>query len=214
MKTSAALLMTLLSAAPLAAQTRGQAAAPDVSLRGFAMAAGEQFTATKTFDTVFGAQSMRPFFGGGVQILLRQGVFGEVAFSRFSQTGQRAFVIDGTAVTVGVPLTLTVTPIDFVGGYRFKLTKLIVPYLAGGVTRYAYRETSSFDDAGEGVDVSGTGFVVMGGAEIRLHRWVGVAVDLRYARVKEIIGGAGISKAFNEDDLGGTALRVKAVVGR
>jgi len=53
-----------------------------------------------------------------------------------------------------------------------------------------------------------------GGVEIRLHRYIGVAVDLRYNYVPGILGEGGISQLADENDLGGIAARVKLVVGR
>jgi hypothetical protein len=55
---------------------------------------------------------------------------------------------------------------------------------------------------------------VLGGVEFRAHRWVGVSVDVHYTQVRGILGSAGISKEFGEDNLGGTAVRVKVLVGR
>ena len=59
-----------------------------------------------------------------------------------------------------------------------------------------------------------TGYLVLGGVEVRAHRWVGVSVDVQYTKVTGILGGAGISKELGENNLGGTAVRVKALVGR
>jgi opacity protein-like surface antigen len=211
------LLVTCAFGVPLAAQTRRLLTAakePAFSVRPFFLASGEQLAAGKTFDAVFGVQSMRPFWGGGVQIGLRRGLFVAVAVSRFSATGQRAFVANGQTFPLGIPLTATITPFEVTGGYRLKLSKVIFPYAAVGVGRYAYSETSSFNDTGEDVAESHAGFVVMGGAEFRLHRWVGVGVDAQYTRVTGILGATGISQAFGENDLGGAAVRVKILVGR
>lgn len=213
MRFTCAFLLAMLLSTPLAAQTRSPDT-PAVSFRPFFLAAGEQFAASKTFDAVFGPRSMQPFFGGGVQVALKQGVFVELAVSRFKQTGERAVVVDGQVYRLGIPLTATITPIEITGGYRFTLSRVIRPYAAAGVGRYRYAETSTFNEAGEDVDASQIGFVVMGGAEVRLHRWVGVAVDAQYTRVSGILGDAGISKEFGEKDLGGTAVRVKVLVGR
>jgi opacity protein-like surface antigen len=216
MRMAIALLVTLAFGVPLSAQTNRSGTTgrePAFSVRPFFLASGEQLAADKTFDAVFGSQSLRPFWGGGVQIGLRRGVFVEMALSRFSKTGQRAFVASGQVFPLGIPLTATITPFEVTGGYRYKLSRSIVPYAAIGVGRYAYSETSSFNDSGEDVADSHAGFVVMGGAEFRVHRWVGVGVDVQYTRVTGILGGAGISQAFDENDLGGTAVRLKILAG-
>jgi opacity protein-like surface antigen len=100
------------------------------------------------------------------------------------------------------------------GGYRYRLSKTIVPYAAVGVGHYAYSETSAGNDAGEDVAESRAGLVVLGGAEFRVHRWVGIGVDVQYTHVTGVLGRAGISQAFGEDDLGGTAARVRILAGR
>ncbi len=53
-----------------------------------------------------------------------------------------------------------------------------------------------------------------GGVEIRLHRYVGVAIDVHYTYVPGILGNGGVSKQAGESDLGGIAARVKLIVGR
>lgn len=212
-----ALPVLLAASVPVAAQTRTATTrdeAPAVSFRPFFLAKGDQFAASKTFDAVFGSQSLSPFWGGGVQIDLRPGVFVEIEVSRFSKTGQRVFVSNGQAFPLGIPLKATVTPFEVTGGYRLRLTPRFAPYAGAGVGRYAYSETSTFNDAGEDVEASHVGFIVMGGVEVRVHRWVGIGVDAQFARVTGILGTAGISKEFGDTDLGGTALRVKVLVGR
>jgi hypothetical protein len=210
-------LLAVMCGGPLAAQSRRTATAasqPAVSWRPFVLASGEQFAAAKTFDAVFGARSIRPFWGGGLRVDLRRGLFVEVAVSRFSATGQRAFVNGGQVFPLGIPLKTTITPFEVTGGYRYQLSKVIVPYVGLGVVRDAYSETSTFNDAGEDVAESHAGFLVVGGAEFRVHRRVGVGVDAQYTHVPGILGVAGVSQAFGEKDLGGTAIRVKILVGR
>ena len=53
-----------------------------------------------------------------------------------------------------------------------------------------------------------------GGAEFRLHRWVGLGADVQYTHVPGILGLGGVSQQAGENDLGGVAVRVKLVVGR
>jgi len=56
--------------------------------------------------------------------------------------------------------------------------------------------------------------VVNGGAAFRLHRWVGLAVDLQYSHVPGILGNGGVSQQAGESNLGGVAARFKLVVSR
>ena len=86
--------------------------------------------------------------------------------------------------------------------------------VGAGLGSYGYRETSEFSDAGENVDTRHSGTVLNGGAEFRLHRWVGLGADVQYTHVPGILGLGGVSQQAGENDLGGVAVRVKLVVGR
>jgi opacity protein-like surface antigen len=212
-----AILLTCATSLPLAAQTRRATSDPDdlpaVSFRPFFLATTEQISAKQTFDAVFG-QSREPFWGGGVQVALRSGIYLEIGASHFKKTGQRAFVFNGQTFPLGIPLTATITPIEVTGGYRFRLWPMVIPYAGIGISRYAYVETSNLANAADNVDTAHVGYLVVGGAELRVHRWVGVGVDLQYTRVTGILGGGGISRELDENNLGGTALRLKVMVGR
>jgi opacity protein-like surface antigen len=212
-----AVLLTLATSLPVSAQSGRAASDPDevpaVSLKPFFLATTEWMAASQTFDAIFG-QSHEPFWGGGVQVALRSGIYVEISASRFRKTGQRAFESNGQAFPLGIPLTATITPFEVTGGYRFRLWPAVIPYAGAGLSRYRYVESSDFVDATDNIDTAHLGYLVVGGVEFRLHRWLGVGVDAQYTRVTGILGSAGISQQFGEDNLGGTALRVKVMVGR
>jgi opacity protein-like surface antigen len=184
-----------------------------VSFRPFFLVSAQQPAAKETFEAVFG-QALQPFWGGGVQVALRSGFYVEVGASRFKKTGERAFVFNGQAFPLGIPLTASITPLEVSAGYRFKVSPRLLPYAGAGLARYAYTETSGFSDTSEDVDATHIGYLVLGGVEFRAHRWVGVGIDVAYTQVTGILGSGGISKEFGEDNLGGTAVRVKVMVGR
>ena len=218
MKTLIACVATLGLTIPLAAQSRTTVASgdtPSLSLRPFVMAIGERFSAKTTFEATFG-ESFEPFWGGGLQLALRDGLFVEVSASRFKTTGQRAFLNNGQIFRLGIPLTATLTPFEVTGGYRFRFQKYprIVPYAGAGVGSYGYKETSDLSEASENVDTRHSGYLAVGGAEFRLHRWVGVGVDAQYTHVPGIFGAGGLSKDAGEKDLGGIAARLRVIVGR
>ena len=103
---------------------------------------------------------------------------------------------------------------EVTGGYRFPLWEHARPYVAAGSDRTPTQETSDFADPDENVDTRRSGFVVNGGFEFRLHRWIGASADAQYSRVKGILGTGGLSQQLGEDDLGGVAARFKFIVGR
>ena len=218
MKTIIVFVLALTLAPPLVAQTRtsvSRNAPPPISFRPFVMVTGDRLAAKTTFKAVFG-QAFEPFWGAGLQLALRDGLFVEVSTSRFSKTGQRAFRASNQTFGLGIPLTATITPFEVSGGYRFKLAGLprVIPYVGAGVGSYAYKETSDFSDPSENVDTRHTGYFAVSGAEFRVHRWVGVGVDVQFTHVAGILGQGGISKDAAENDLGGIAARVKVMVGR
>jgi len=205
--------LVLLAVLALVAPAASAQDEPSLAIRPFVFGSIQGFSAIKSFDAVFG-RSYEPFFGGGVQVVVHEQFFVELAASRFKQTGERAFISNGQSFQLGIPLTATVTPFEVTAGYRFKVSPSIRPYIAAGAGTYQYKETSSFNDPGEDVDVRHAGFVLNGGADFRLHPWIRIGADVQYTHVPGILGVTGVSAQAGEDDLGGVAARFKFIVGR
>lgn len=211
-------LAALAVASPAAAQSR---AGRDISVRLFGLVSSQQFAAQETFDASFGS-SRGLFWGGGIEVVLPSGIFADLAASRFSKVGQRAFINNGQAFGLGIPLTATITPIELTAGYRVKLTRSrarskpspIVPYIGIGVGSYGYHESSTFDDPTDEIDERKIGVLGLVGAEVRMHAWVRASVDVQDTRITGILGTGGLSQQANENDLGGLAVRVRLIVGR
>jgi len=209
MKIAACSMLALMTALPAAAQTERFA------LRPYGLITYEAFSAKTTFDATFG-ESSYPFWGAGAELILPKHIYVDVSASRFKKTGQRAFLNNGQAFQLGIPLTATITPFEIAGGYRFVLTHYpsITPFAGAGVGWYSYKETSDFAAAGEDVDTTHVGGLVVGGVEFRVHRWIALSGDVHYTHVPGILGTGGISKDAGETDLGGVAARFKFIVGR
>jgi hypothetical protein len=144
---------TTLASASLDAQQRSPAV-----VRGFATLGSITFHAQDSFDAVFDRHS-GPVFGGGGQVLLPSGIYIEVAASRFTQDGERAFVTaTGEVFRLGIPVDLTITPLEITGGWRFRKWRRVVPYGGAGYSSYRYQETSEFADPEENVDARFSGF--------------------------------------------------------
>lgn len=216
---AAGFALVALVGAPAAAQP-----APNFSIRPFVDVTEEAFSAKNTFDAVFG-KSAFPLIAGGVQVTILDQFYAEVSTTKFEQTGTRVFVVNGEVFHLGLPLTATMTPIELTGGFRFRVLRRgkpiawLRPYVGAGVGWYTYKETCSATAAACSVinadfSSSHNGFVLNGGAEFRVHRWVGLSADVQYTRVTGIIGQDGASQAFSENDLGGVAGRFRVLVGR
>jgi hypothetical protein len=201
-------VFVLVAAMPAAAQNTG------VGVRGFGSFGAVLFTAQDSFEAVFG-QPTGPIFGGGGQVLLPSGIYAEVAFRQFKRTGERVFVgPDDEVFRLGIPLEVTIQPIDITGGWRIRRWREVVPYVGGGFSIYRYKETSDFADPGEDVDERFSGFHVVGGAEYLVLRWLAVGGEVSWATIPDALGQGGASAAFGEDDLGGISFRLKVSVGR
>jgi opacity protein-like surface antigen len=209
-RTTLCLVFALALASPAAAQPDD---APALSIRPFAFGTIQSFAAVDTFDAVYG-RSYQPFLGGGVQVVVDGTYFVELSASRFKKTGQQAFISGGRAFQLGIPMTATITPLEATAGYRYNLSPSLKPYVAAGAGLYRYTQTSDFSEPGEDVDTKHAGFILNGGAEFRVHRWVGIDLDVQYTHVTGIIGTRGVSQQAGENDLGGIAGRLKVVVGR
>jgi len=206
-------LHAVILVAGLVAPAAAQEHLPAVSLRGFAEAGYETFHATRTFNAIF-REDAGPVFGGGGEVVLRQGIFVRVGASRYENRGERALRLEGEVFRLGIPLTMTIAPIEVTGGYRFRRSARLVPYVGAGVTSVGYRERSDFAEPGENIDDRFTGYQLLGGLEYRLGRWIAAAGEVQYSTVSDAIGGGGLSAEFNEDDLGGTTIRFRVIVGR
>lgn len=205
------IVVTALAAAPASAQQRN---VNTIGVRGFGTLGTITFQAQDSFDAIFDRHS-GPMIGGGGQVLLPWGIFVEVAASQFKQEGERAFVTaTGEVFRLGIPVEVTITPLEITGGWRYRKWPSIVPYGGVGYSAYRYRETSDFAGPDENADERFGGFHLVGGAEYLPLRWLAVGGEVVWASVPDALGNGGVSAAFNEDNLGGTTLRLKISVGR
>ncbi len=205
MKIFGAVVLVFALAAPARAQS--------VSFRPFFVVTGQQMAAKSTFDAIFG-QSFEPFLGGGVSVVLPHNVWADVSISRFNKTGQRAFDNNGQIFQLGIPLTVTMTPIEVSGGYRFRTSPRISAYVGAGIGSYGYEESSSDATASENFSSRHIGYLLLGGVEGRVQQWISLAADVQFTRVSGILGASGISKDLGENDLGGIGVRFRVLVGK
>lgn len=182
-------------------------------VRGFAMFGNYTFTAKDSFEAILD-RSSGPIFGGGGQVLLPFGFYVEIGAWQFSDEGERVFIGPNDEVfKLGIPVEIKITPLEVTGGWRFRRIPKFVPYGGVGYSRYRYKETSQFADPGENVDETFTGFHVAGGLEYQVLRWLGVAGEVGWSSIKDALGEGGVSAHYDEDNLGGTSIRLKITVG-
>ncbi len=187
-----------------------------LSVQGFALAGLSFFTASQTFDAILDDRQ-RPIFGGGLRLIVPGGPYLEIGAWRFQQDGERVFVGDDKGVfRLGIPTTVRMTPLEVTGGWRFRglLGRRVTPYLGGGLTSLRYEETSDFAADGEDVAERHTGFHLTGGTEVRVGRWIALTGDVVWTSIGDAIGTGGASAVFGEDDLGGSSIRLRLILGR
>ena len=191
------------------------AAPPAFAVRLFGDAGLDQLHAGQSFNAVFG-RSNGPVFGGGAELALRSNWWVRVGAWRFRNVGERAVRLENRTFRLGIPLTITIVPIEASAGYRFGVgrTRRFIPYVGAGVSSHAYSETSAFSDGNENVRERFTGYQALGGLEYRLHRRLGIAGEVQYTTVPDALGAAGLSAEFDETDLGGLLVRARVIFGR
>jgi hypothetical protein len=204
-------LALLIAATPVFAQTTSSGR---IGGRVFGWGDWQQMTAKESFDAVTGSSSLSGAGGGAEVHRLWRGVFVRASVSQMKAEGERVFVYDDTVFPLGIPMDITMMPIEAGAGWRFKaLGGRMTPYLGAGALWVKYEETSDGDTASERVNETYPGAVVFGGIDVSVWRFVsaGAEVAWRTATVKNPGGSLG---AFGEKDLGGVSVRVMVSIGR
>ena len=206
--------LAVLAASPAAALAQPAPTPP--SIEGYATFGSINFTAAESFETIVGESSGR-IVGGGLRIGPGLGgLFFDIGAWRFHAEGERVFIYNDEVFPLGVPVDVTVTPLEISGGWRVRLRRLpkLIPYAAAGLTSLQYREKSEFATTAEDVDRIFNGYHLLGGAQYKITPWLGVAGEASWTAVPDAIGESGVSQRFNETGLGGTTLRLKVTIGR
>jgi hypothetical protein len=201
--------------APAPSQTKRPPAPPaPISARAFASVMFDRMSASESFKAVTGKDGFASYGAGGQVVNLWKGLFVEASIERSTVDGERVFVFDDEVFKLGIPLEIEMMPIDLVVGWRSPVADRVSAYGGAGVTFLTYKETSDSSDADENIDERYTGFVVMGGMEFGVAKWVHLRGEVRYRRVGDVLGVGGASAAFDETTLGGIGGGIKLVVGR
>lgn len=179
-----------------------------IGLRAYGIVDFNTLAAKQSFEAVLGTSKLK-MFGGGAELDIWKNIFVRVAGTRARETGTRVFVSGSEVFKLGIPLTVTMTPIEAGGGWRF-VTKSgrLTPYAGVSYLSLGYSEVSEFAEAGENTSERFTGQAVFGGAEFRIWKWFIAAGEAQYRRVPKALGAGGVSKDFNETDLGGFTARI------
>lgn len=210
----AAMLVAATLSIPALAHAQTQDNGAHIS--GYATFGNIMFAAHDSFDAVLGTSS-GPIFGGGLRIDLGiGGLFFDVGAWRFQKTGERVFVYQGQVIPLGLAVDVSAIPVEVTGGWRFHLRRWpkLSPYVAGGLTSMRYQEESDFSTGLENDDQTFNGAVASAGAEYKVMKWINVGGEAAWSSLPDAIGKGGVSKAYDENDLGGASFRFKIIVRR
>jgi hypothetical protein len=174
----------------------------------------EMTNASKSAKAIYDGSKGGGTIGGFVHVALSRSFFAEVHGRHFQKTGERVFVADpnGEVFHLGHPLTIRLIPVYGVAGYRFLPRSDFAPYVTLGLGATSYKETS--DVAGLVETQSATKFSghgALGVDYVTGHLRFGVEVG--YSTVPSTIGESGVSKVYNEKDVGGLTVLARVAFG-
>lgn len=203
-------LLFLVALAVLVVPAAALGQQPAVTGRAYVTLGTVFMTASETFDAVADTTRINVVGVGGT--VSWQGIFVDVAVSKGTLDGQRVFVLDGEVFDLGIPLEISVRPVDIAGGWR-GTTGRLSPYAGAGITFLTYEETDAFADPGDEVSERASGWLLLGGVDVSILPWLHAGGEIRYRAVTGVLGSGGVSEAFGEDSLGGTSVAVRVSVG-
>jgi len=162
-----------------------------------------QMAAGNSASAVFGSSGAGTF-GGAVRYTFWRGAFVTAGARTFAKDGERVFVTSPSSPVqkLGFPLSVRLTPMFLGVGYRLRDGKLVVPYAGLGGSLTSYKEES--DVAGETFNESHTdgGFVGFAGVEVGRGTFR-IGAEAGYTTTPGAVGLGGVTRVYNEDNLGG-----------
>lgn len=178
-------------------------------------------TARDTFDAV-GITGAPLTYTGTVEVVrVFHSLFVRGAVDWVSETGERVFLTEaGERFPLGIPLEVDLLPIEISAGWRFeprhrrRPRSPVVPYVGGGAGLLRYRERDPFAEGDEQIDERFASYHALAGADVFLHRSVGVRVEYRFRHVPDALGDGGVSAITGDTSLGGSMFFVGVVLGR
>lgn len=201
-----------LSAASAAAQAPSAYTPPPkgpaIGFRAYGLVDAQTMAASDSFDAVFGDPQMTAA-GGGAEIDIWKHVFLRIAASRARRTGSRVFVDNGEAFDLDIPMTVTLTPVEAGGGWRFVTRSRFTPYAGGAFVSLGYQQVSDFAEAAENVNDRYTGGAVFGGVDAAIWKGIFVGGEAQYRRIIAPDAAGTVMHEFGEKDLGGFTARVR-----
>ncbi len=184
-----------------------------LAVHGYATFSTLYLAASQTFDAVSGSSRTASATAGMQVAGLWKGLMFDAAWSRTAIDGERISIDDDGTFPLGIPLRVTMKPLDIAGGWRRHDGRWL-PYAAIGISRLHYEETSEGNVAGEDLETTSIGPLIVGGLDFRVSRFVLIGGELRYRHLGGILGAGGASAAFEEGSAGGWTVGARMSIGR
>jgi|SRR5215471_1623682 len=201
----------LFAAAALAVPSLARAGDPPLGVQAFAAIDFNVFSASKTYDAIFGSSTI-PGYGGGADVTgLWKNLFIRFDVTRVTKTGSRVFVDGGQVFNLNQPAKLSLTPIQIGAGWRF-VTKNVkfTPYAGGGVLIQPYRvEYSLSPDLNESETF--TGGTIFGGVDYAISKVLFVGGEGQFRILPNALQSSlasSAANAYNETNGGGFTGRI------
>jgi outer membrane protein with beta-barrel domain len=195
--------------APAAAQTSTPPAkGPSIGFRAYGVVDANQMAASESFKALFGS-AQTTGAGGGAEIDVWKHLFLRIAATRTTRSGSRVFVDNGTVYDLHIPFSVTMTPIEAGGGWRFASGGRLAPYIGGAFVSLAYEQVSDFAQASENVNERYTGGAAFGGVDVTIWKGLFVGGEAQYRHISVPDVSASVMHEFAETDLGGFTARIR-----
>ena len=200
-------------AAALVLAGAGPAAALDWGI-GVEGGYSEMTNASKSAKAIFDGSKGGGTIGGFVRVGLGQSFFLEAHGRHFQKTGERVFIADpaGEVFHLGHPLTIRLIPVYGAIGYRFMPNSHFAPYVTIGLGATSYKETSDVAGLVETQSATKAAGHLSAGVDF-LSGSVRFGIEVTYSAVPNTIGESGVSKIYNEKDVGGLTVLARLAFG-
>jgi hypothetical protein len=208
---SATMAVLCALAAPAAAQQPPYSPpsnGPSIGIHAYAVGDADMLAALESFGAAFGTRQMTAV-GGGAEVDVWKHLFFRVAATRTERTGTRVFVDGPDVFDLHIPMTVTMTPFEAGGGWRFASRSRVTPYVGGAFVSLAYQQVSDFAEAGENVNERYGGGAVFGGVDIGVWKGLFVGGEAQFRHITVPDAGNTIMHEFGESDLGGLTARIR-----
>lgn len=167
---------------------------------GLRLGAFEMVNSPDSYDAVFG--EVMPQLGLGLEVEAGRRWRIALTYDYGRVEGERVLPSE-PPISTGFDEELTYRPLELTVAWIFRPEARWRFYAGGGITLVDWQDESQ----GQSASGSDQGLLVVAGARSQRGKW-SWGGELSYSQVPDAIGEGGISRFFDEDDIGGIALHV------